>query len=190
MQAGVGCWLPREKKSYSCWVRHEFHYQECAKKNHCQCHGASVGGLSDMWEAHLWYKHAIVLLIHVADLYFPEPSINTGGSYFIVWSGNSTGEKTIANKWPLSTVATYIQIWKHICERLIEVKTLQLSSRPLDGDATSVWHYYYFTSLEFHFIALQDVENYRKSRLSQSERKSISWVFWRSKVESCSEWCT
>lgn len=69
-------------------------------------------------------------------------------------------------------------------------KTLQLSSRPLDGDATSVWHYYYFTSLEFHFIALQNVENYRKSRLSQSERKSISWVFWRSKVESCSEWCT
>ena len=125
------------------------------------------------------------------DIYFPLPSINTGGSYFVVWSGNSTGEKTIANKWPLSTVATYVQIWKLVCERLIEIKTLQLSSRPLDGDATSVWHYYYyFISPEFHFIVLQDVENYRKSRLSQSERKSISWVFWRSKVECCSEWCT
>lgn len=85
----------------------------------------------------------------------------------------------------VTQTAMYIQIWKLMYERLIKVRILQLSSRPLDGDAALVWHLHYFNSHPWSSTTLFSgtSRNYGKSILSQSGR-SIRY-FEGSKVESC-----
>lgn len=70
------------------------------------------------------------------------PSINMGGSFIVLrsLSGNSNGEKTKANRLfsPQSHKQLCLFRFESFYMRGSFVRTLQLSSQPLDGDAAPV----------------------------------------------------
>lgn len=126
MQLGVVCWLPREKKSHSCWVQHRFHYWEGAKKT-----------LILLWSSCRWFvwhvggSSLVETCCNAADmrLWFMLPHAICKYRWFLLcamisfwklnWRENNSKQIIFST---FTETAMSIQIWKLIHAQLIKVR--------------------------------------------------------------------